>query len=94
MTEINKRRTEITIETRSLTIIRIRGGAANSVFCETCRRDVQFFTPAQAVLIFRVNAQFLDALFRSNQIHAVGENAVCAASLAGYFKQELRFVED
>lgn len=94
MTGTNKRRTEITIETHSLTIIRMRGGAANSVFCETCRRDVQFFTPAQAVLIFRINAEFLDALFRSNQIHAVGENAVCAVSLAGYSKQDIRFVED
>jgi len=94
MTETNKRRTEITIETHSLTIIRIRGGKTNMAFCENCRRNAQFFTPAQAVLIFRVNAEFLDELLRSSEIHAVGKNAVCAASLAGYFKQEIRFVED
>jgi hypothetical protein len=94
MYEPNKRRTEITIETHSLTIVRVRGSKIDEVFCEHCRRDVHFFTPAQAVLIFRLSANFLDALFRSNQIHAVGENAVCAASLADYFKQDIRFVED
>lgn len=94
MTGTNKRRTEITIETHSLTIIRMRGGLINATFCENCRTNMQIFTPAQAVLIFRINAEFLDALLRFNQIHAVGENAICAASLAGYFKQDIRFVED
>lgn len=94
MNKPRRRRTEITIETHSLTIIRMRGGKTNSAFCEICRRDVQFFTPAHTLLIFRVTAEFLETLFRSNQIHAVGENAICADSLAGYFKQEIRFVED
>jgi hypothetical protein len=94
MSEV-RRRTEITIETHSLTIIKIRGGKTNAAFCEICCRDAQFFTRAQAALIFRVDLEFLNALCRSNQIHAVGVNGgICAASLAGYFKQELRFVED
>ena len=94
MNEASRRRTEITIETHSLTIIRMRGGKTNPVFCQNCLMNVQTFTPAQAVLIFRINAEFLDALFRSNQIHAVGENAVCAVSLADYSKQDIRFVEE
>jgi hypothetical protein len=94
MNETSRRRTEITIETHSLTIIRISGGKTGSFFCQSCLTNVQTFTTAQAILIFRISAEFLDALFRSNQIHAVGENAVCAASLAGYFKQDIRFVED
>lgn len=89
-----KRRTEITIETHSLTIIRMRGGKTDSAFCENCRREMQFFTPAQAALIFRVNAEFLETLLGSNQIHAVGEDAICAGSLADYFKHEIRFIED
>ena len=72
----------------------MRGGKTNSAFCEICRREVQFFTSAHTILIFRVNAEFLETLFRSNQIHAVGENAICAGSLIGYFKHEIRFVED
>ncbi len=94
MNKPGRRRTEITIETHSLTIIRMRGGKTDSAFCEICRRDVQIFAPAHAALIFRVNAGFLETLFRSNQIHAVSENALCAASLADYFKQEIRYVED
>lgn len=85
---------EITIETHSLTIIRVRGGKTDPAFCKTCRRDVQIFTPAHAVLIFRVNAGLLEALCFSNQIHTIGDNALCAASLADYFKQEIRYVED
>ena len=94
MNKSNKRRLEITIETHSLTIIRMRNGKTDQTFCENCLRDVHIFTPARAALIFRVTAEFLETLFHSNQIHTVGENAVCANSLADYFKQELRFVED
>jgi len=94
MNEPNKRKMEITIETHSLTIIRMRGGKNDSAFCEICRRDVQFFAPAHAALIFRVTAGFLETLCFSNQVHTIGENALCADSLADYFKQEIRYVED
>lgn len=92
--ETKIKHTEITIETHSVTIIRMRGGKTESAFCETCRENVQIFSPAQAALIFRVDAQFLATLCYSNQIHVVAENALCAGSLADYFKQNIRFLED
>jgi hypothetical protein len=94
MNEPKVRRTEITIETHSVTIIRTCGGSIEATFCETCRRNVQMFTPTNAALIFRVDAEFIEALLYSNQIHAVAENHVCTVSLADYFKQKIRFVED
>lgn len=94
MNETKTKRTEITIETHSLTIIRTRGGIIDAAFCETCGRNVQIFTTAHAALIFGSEVEFIEALGYSNQIHAVAENVVCAASLADYFKQKIRFVED
>lgn len=89
-----KRRTEIMIETHSLTIIRMRGGITDSAFCKNCQQETRFFTFEQAALIFRISGEFLEALMRSNQVHTVSENTVCANSLAEYFKHEIRFVED
>lgn len=89
-----RRRTEITIETHSLTIIRTRGGNIEAAFCETCGRNVQIFPAPHAALIFRVDAQVLATLLHSNQIHTVAENQVCATSLANYFDRKIRFVED
>lgn len=94
MNETKIKRTEITIETHSVTIIRTRGGSINAAFCEICGRNVQILTTAHAALIFGAGAEFIEALGFSNQIHAVAENAVCAVSLANYFKQKIRFVED
>ena len=94
MSETEIRRTEITVETHRVTIIRMRGGKNDAAFCETCRENVQSLTLAHAALIFRVNAEFIEALGYSNQIHVVAENAICARSLANYFKQKIRFVED
>ena len=88
------RRTEITIQTREITIFRMRGSKTVSTFCKNCQCNVQIFTLSHAALIFRVKQDFLESLFGSNQIHAVGENVICANSLAVYFNQELRFVED
>jgi hypothetical protein len=94
MNETKIRRTEITIETHSLTIIKMRGGNIDAAFCETCGRNVQILTTVHAALIFGAGVEFIEALLYSNQIHAIAENAVCAASLADYFKQKIRFVED
>lgn len=89
-----KKRTEITIETHQLTIIRIREGRNDLVFCKGCGLNVRSFTHDQAALIFRVKEEILDALMRANQVHTINGEAVCGASLADYFKQEIRFIED
>lgn len=94
MNETRKKKLEITIETHSLTIIRIRCLHAEAFFCRDCRKNVQIFTPAQAALIFRVSPEILGGLLRAGLIHAAAENNLCAASLAAHFKQEIRFIED
>jgi adenosine/AMP kinase len=90
----DKRRTEVMIETHSLTIIRIRGDKKESVFCHNCGRNVQSLAAPHAALIFIVDAELLAALLYSKQVHAVIANQICAASLADYFNRQIRFVED
>jgi hypothetical protein len=94
MDRSKRQKTEITIETHSVSIIRMQRGKLTSVFCERCCRDVRIFTLANAALIFHANVGFLETLLHGNQIHDLGEKAICGNTLAEYFKQEIRFVED
>ncbi|MCY7345324.1 MAG: hypothetical protein LH614_03815 [Pyrinomonadaceae bacterium] len=94
MKQTHIRRTEITIETRSLTIIRSRNVKSGCVRCQNCQTLTAAFTPAHAVLIFRVDAAEIKRLFQINQIHFADDSALCGKSLADYFKQEIRYVED
>ena len=76
MNETNTRRTEITIETRSVTIIRMRRGESNSAFCRNCRAEVPVFDPLAAALIFRAAQDQLAVLLQNGRIHstAAAEN--------------------
>ena len=95
MSETNKkRRTEITIETYSLTIIRTRGAKTDFIDCRICRAKVAGFPVGEAALIFRVEAGELKRLSRINLIHFADAEMLCGKSLAGFFKKEIRYVED
>ena len=95
MTNQYKRRTEITIETQSLTIIKMRSNARKEiVICQNCRTKTLIFATVHAALIFRVEAREIERLSQINQIHFAGDSALCGNSLADFFKQEIRYVED
>lgn len=95
MSEIKTRRTEITIETHSLTIIKLKAGSpANFVYCRKCRMKTAVFAQMQAALIFRVAMVEIEQLLQTNQIHINSNSGLCGNSLAGYFKQDIRFIED
>lgn len=95
MTNQHRRRTEITIETHSLTIIKMRSNARKEiVICPHCRTKTLTFAEAHAALIFRVEAREIEHLSQINQIHFADDSALCGNSLADFFKQEIRYVED
>lgn len=82
----NKKRTEITVETHQVTIIRTRG--ASSVYCEVCCANVRVFSPLQIVSVFHFNLEEIKQLFLNNQIHFVGlTEMLCGNSLADYFEK-------
>lgn len=86
MKQTKKRRLEITIETRSLTIIRLRGGNTGSGFCPECAQTVSVFTRSQASQIFEAPESLLENLFHSQNIHAADGASLCGNSLVNYFK--------
>lgn len=95
MTEPKMRRTEITIETHSLTIIRTQSGKPlNLKYCRMCDKQSTVFQLAHAVLIFQVALTELKQLLQNNQIHFAENGDLCGNSLATYIRREIRCVED
>ncbi len=81
----NKKRTEITVETHQVTIIRTRD--ASMVYCEVCRANVRVFSPPQIVSVFHLNFEEIKQLFLDDQIHFVGlTETICGNSLTDYFE--------
>lgn len=94
MTQPGKRRTEITIETRSVTIIRTGGGNSHLANCGDCGMAVPVFSEASASLIFSIGPGELAAISGTGPIHKAENEELCGNSLAAYFKQEIRYIED
>ena len=84
---------EITIQTHSFTIIRMRGTKEDFGYCQNCQTKVPSFYPPHASLIFGVNELELRQLCQNSHIHFALPEALCGNSLAEYFKREICFVE-
>ncbi|MBS1792234.1 MAG: hypothetical protein JSS81_00180 [Acidobacteria bacterium] len=80
------RRRQITIETHSVTVIRLKSGSV-SAYCESCREEVTAFSPAQTAAILRVDPAEVDRRIETNQIHLTrrerGATLVCGSLLKG-----------
>lgn len=64
----NKRRTEITIETHEITVIKTNG-KSRLVFCEHCQKSVAAFAPEQVALFFRLSLAEVCLRVQTEQIH-------------------------
>ncbi len=81
----NKKRTEITVETHQVTIIRTRRAAR--IYCEICQTNVQILNPAQLISVFGFELAEVKQLLQNNQIHFVfWTEMLCGNSLAEYFE--------
>ncbi|CAN5779978.1 hypothetical protein BH24ACI3_BH24ACI3_04410 [soil metagenome] len=92
--ETRKRRTEITIETRSVTIIRTGNSQADLVECIVCGIAVPVFSAVNASLVFRIEPDELALMAANGLVHSVDDTRLCGNSLAPFFKQEIRYIED
>lgn len=80
----NKRRTEITVETHTITIMRTRN--AKSVYCEICRAEVQVFSLPEIISGFCLENAEINQLSLAGKIHFVGlTEMLCGNSIADYF---------
>lgn len=79
------RRTELTIETENVLIIRNKKRKSFSANCKICGCDSQMITPKQAALIIQTTQREIFRLVEENKLHFVefqdGDLFVCAKSL-------------
>ena len=64
------RKTEITIETHSITIIRTNDRRF-SAHCERCGETVSAFTPEQTAIFMRLDAAEIYRRIESNELHLI-----------------------
>ena len=78
------KRTEITIETRRVTVIR-RRQASNRGWCEGCLADVQMITPNQAAAIAGVSSRTIYRWIEASRVHFIEDSSelilVCVPSI-------------
>ncbi len=83
MTEQKKRRTEITIETHSITIIRT-GDRRFSTYCKCCQKTVTAFSIAQMAAFLRLDLTEVCSRIETQKLHLTatgrGVALICAAS--------------
>jgi len=80
------RKTEITIETHSITIIRTNS-RSNSAHCEHCGKTVTAFAPKQIAAFLQIDVAEVCHRVETKKIHLIndGESAamICGTSLEG-----------
>ncbi len=82
---MRKRRTEITIETRKLTIVRTSVRKSELTRCPHCGSNVSTMSEKSALAIFGLNARDLEDLTNSGRLHHASDEELCGESLSGYF---------
>ncbi len=82
----NKRRTEITIETHEITVIKTNG-KSHLAFCERCQKSVAAFAHEQVAMFFRLSLTEICRRVETEQIHLTrtkrGAALICGNSLEG-----------
>ena len=85
MNEPKIKRTEITIETHSVTIIRARGKQL-SAFCERCQTNVAVFAPEQIAAILRLTVAEVCRRVQTDELHLIENRRdvalICGGSLS------------
>lgn len=86
MNEQKKRRTEITIETHSITIIRT-SERRYSTYCKSCQKTVTAFPIAQIAAFLRLDLNEVCSRIENQKLHLTetgrGVALICATSLEG-----------
>jgi hypothetical protein len=93
MEAMNTRRTEITIETRSVTIIRTNN-KGDLVDCSECGGRVLTFSAINASLVFGIDPEELQRASLNGGVHAAGDLSLCGQSIALFLKRDVRCIED
>ena len=78
------KRTEITIETHTTTVIRTTSGRLGTAFCRTCGMDTADLSTTNAASILQVGQDELELFTRTGDLHLTENGGLCGNSLAAY----------
>jgi hypothetical protein len=89
------RKTQITIETHSITIIRT-SREPFSVHCGTCQKKVSAFTFGEIANALRLSTDEIKAMRQSGEIHVVASNnkLLCGNSFAALLKERAEKIQN
>lgn len=79
------RRTAISIETHSVTIIRTKLSNSGFVTCSTCGCDVRAIDCEQAATLLGIDNETIRLLAAGASIHFASEGHICGLSLIEHF---------
>ncbi len=79
------RKTEITIETHSITIIHVKGNS-QSAYCEQCRKTVTGFAPEQVARFFQKKLAEICRQIQTEQIHLTQTKRGTALVCGSFFQ--------
>ena len=89
MDEYGRSRTEITIETHSITTIKTRNGSRQLSHCETCLRGVTPLEIQHLVGIMGRDSNSVERLLSDGSIHKLSNSDICSNSLAIYIGRDI-----
>ena len=84
------RRTRITIETHTRTVISTTGLA----LCDMCGREVVDIAVGQAAALFGVGESEIELFRESGQLHMTAAGGLCTVSLAAHLGREITIEKD
>jgi len=83
MDEFKRFRTEITIETVSVTTIRSQG--RRSAYCKICGDSFALINDLEAMSIGGENIELIEDMCREGKLHRISDSEICGNSLAIHF---------
>lgn len=84
------RKTEITIEKHSITIIRAKGERFSD-YCEQCQKTVSAFTPEQLATFMRLDVTEICRRIESGELHLTETGRGVALVCGNSEKKEIQF---
>ena len=86
---LSRRKTQITIETHTTTVIRSTGDALQTAFCAACMDTVADLSPADAAAILQIGQSELDLFRSTGELHTTEAGGLCGKALVDHSRREI-----
>ena len=86
---LGSRPTQITIETRTTTVIRTTGGELQTAFCDVCQAVVAELSSADALAVLGIGQSELELFQKGGGLHSTRTGALCGRALVDHSRREV-----